>query len=47
MRRRNDRPRHRGARVIGTTIDIFDDRIAEAAGFFGFPYYLMGMTEVL
>jgi hypothetical protein len=21
--------------------------IAEAAGFFGFPYYLVGMTEIL
>ena len=32
---------------IGTTIIFFNDGIAEAAGFFGFPYYLMGMTEVL
>jgi hypothetical protein len=32
---------------IGTTIIFFNDEIAEAAGFFGFPYYLVGMIEVL
>jgi hypothetical protein len=32
---------------IGTTIIFFNDGIAEAAGFFGFPYYLVGMTEIL
>ena len=35
---------------IGTTViffNFFNDGIAEAAGFFGFPYYLMGMTEIL
>ena len=32
---------------IGTTIIFFNDGIAEAAGFFGFPYYLVGMMEVL
>ena len=35
---------------IGTTIiffNFFNDGIAEAAGFFGFPYYLVGMTEIL
>jgi hypothetical protein len=39
---------------IGTTITCFNDRIAffndkiaEAAGFFGFPYYLVGMMELL
>jgi hypothetical protein len=39
---------------IGTTITFFNDRIAffndriaEAAGFFGFPYYLVGTMEVL
>ena len=31
----------------GTTIIFFNDGIAEAAGFFGFPYYLVGMMEVL
>ncbi len=31
----------------GTTIIFFNDEIAEAAGFFGFPYYLVGMMEVL
>jgi hypothetical protein len=31
----------------GATIIFFDDEIAEAAGFFGFPYYLAGMMEVL
>ena len=31
----------------GTTIICFNDEIAEAAGFFGFPYYLVGMMEVL
>jgi hypothetical protein len=29
------------------TIIFFNDRIAEAAGFFGFSYYLVGMMEVL
>ena len=35
---------------IGTTIiffNFFNDGIAEAAGVFGFPYYLVGMTEIL
>ena len=33
---------------IGTTIiNFFNDGIAEAPGFFGFPYYLVGMTEIL
>ena len=32
---------------IGTTIIFFNDGIAEAAGFFGFPYYLVGMMEIL
>ena len=32
---------------IGTTIIFFNDGIAEAAGFFGFPCYLVGMMEVL
>ena len=32
---------------IGTTIIFFNDGIAEAARFFGFPYYLVGMMEVL
>jgi hypothetical protein len=32
---------------IGRTIIFFNDGIAEAAGFFGFPYYLVGMMEVL
>jgi len=32
---------------IGTSIIFVNDGIAEAAGFFGFPYYLVGMTEVL
>jgi len=32
---------------IGTTIILFNDGMAEAAGFFGFPYYLVGMMEVL
>jgi hypothetical protein len=32
---------------IGTTIIFFNDGIAKAAGFFGFPYYLVGMMEVL
>ena len=32
---------------IGTTIIFFNDGIAEAAGFFGFPYYLVSMMEVL
>jgi hypothetical protein len=32
---------------IGTTIIFFNDGIAEAAGFFGFPYYLVGTMEVL
>jgi hypothetical protein len=32
---------------IGTTIIFFNDGIAEAAGFFGFPNYLVGMTEIL
>jgi len=32
---------------IGTTIIFFNDGIAEAAGFFGFPYYWVGMMEVL
>ena len=43
---------------IGTTIiffnffndgiaEFFNDGIAEASGFFGFPYYLVGMTEIL
>jgi hypothetical protein len=32
---------------IGTTIIFFNDGIAEAAGFFGFPSYLVDMTEVL
>jgi hypothetical protein len=31
----------------GTTIIFFNDEIAEAAGFFGFPYYWVGMMEVL
>jgi hypothetical protein len=35
---------------IDTTIiyffNFFNDEIAEAAGFFGFPYYLVGMMEV-
>ena len=31
----------------GTTIIFFNDGIAEAAGFFGFSYYLVGMMEVL
>ena len=35
------------ALFIGTTIIFFNDEIAEAAGFFGFPYYLVGMMEVL
>jgi hypothetical protein len=32
---------------IGTTTVFFNDGITEAAGFFGFPYYLVGMMEVL
>jgi len=35
---------------IGTPIiffNFFNDGIAEARGFFGFPYYLAGMTEIL
>ena len=32
---------------IGTTIIFFSNEIAEAAGFFGFPYYFVGMMEVL
>ena len=35
---------------IGTTIiffNFFNDGIAEATGFFGFPCYLVGMTEIL
>jgi hypothetical protein len=32
---------------IGTTTVVFNDGIAEAAGFFEFPCYLGGMTEVL
>jgi hypothetical protein len=35
---------------IGTTIiffNFFNDGIAEARGFFGPPYYLAGMTEIL
>jgi hypothetical protein len=32
---------------IGTTIIFFNDEIAEAAGFFGFPCYLVDMMEVL
>jgi hypothetical protein len=32
---------------ISTTIIFFNDGIAEAAGFFDFPYYLVGMMEVL
>lgn len=32
---------------IGTSIIFVNDGIAEAAGFFGFPYYLVGMMEVL
>jgi hypothetical protein len=35
------------ALFIGTTIIFFNDEIAEAAGFFGFPCYLVGMMEVL
>jgi hypothetical protein len=35
-----------GAFIV-TTIILFIDGIAEAAGFFGFPYYLVGMMEVL
>ena len=31
----------------GTTIIFFNDESAEAAGFFGFPYYWVGMMEVL
>jgi hypothetical protein len=34
-------------RFIGTTIIFFNDGTAEAAGFFGVPYYLVGMMEVL
>jgi hypothetical protein len=33
-------------RFIGTTIIFFNDGIAEAAGVFGFPYYLLTMMEV-
>jgi hypothetical protein len=32
---------------IVTTIIFFNGGIAEAAGFVGFPYYLMRMTEIL
>jgi hypothetical protein len=32
---------------IATMIIYFNDGIAEAAGFYGFPYYLVGMMEVL
>jgi hypothetical protein len=32
---------------IVTTIIFFNDGIAEAAGGFGFPYYLVGMMEIL
>jgi hypothetical protein len=32
---------------IGTTIIFFNHGLAEAAGFFGCPYYLAGMMEVL
>ena len=31
---------------INTTIIVFNDEIGEAAGVFGFPYYLVGMLEV-
>ena len=31
---------------INTTIIVFNDEIGEAAGVFGFPYYLVGMMEV-
>jgi hypothetical protein len=34
-------------RFIGATIIFFNDGIAMAAGFFGSPYYLVGMMEVL
>jgi hypothetical protein len=32
---------------IGTTIISFNDGIAEAVGFFGFPYHLVSTMEVL